>query len=170
MSTNLDPKDFLHAFHGLAFPASRTQIVNAAKDTGGLNGNVILILEQLPERSYATTRDLADEVQRTYLATNSDGAIQSAAASPISDANKELISAMADPRGGEFEVAAPKAGNPPVEVLGDDAKAQAQLVLARNRKLLDDTAKAGPAGEAEVGVGHSVNSDRSHAGGDYSSD
>ena len=69
----VDPKDFLHAFHGLDFPASRSQLVGAAKDTGGLNGNVMLILEQLPERMYATTKDLIDEIQRMYVATNSDG-------------------------------------------------------------------------------------------------
>ncbi len=51
MPTMVDPKDFLHAFHGLDFPASRSQIVGAAKDTGGLNGDVVLILEQLPEQA-----------------------------------------------------------------------------------------------------------------------
>jgi hypothetical protein len=96
------PKDLLHAFHGLDFPASRSQIVGAAKDTGGLNGNVIPMLEQLPERMYATTKDLTEEVQRMYAVTNSDGDIQSAA-SAISGANKELISTRADPRRGDVE-------------------------------------------------------------------
>ena len=102
MPTNPDPKDFLLALHGVDFPASRSQIVNAAKDTGGLNGDVLLVLEQIPERTYASPQDLTDEVQRTYGATNSNGDIQSAAASAISDANKELISTMADPRRGDI--------------------------------------------------------------------
>lgn len=103
MTTMADPKDFLHAFHGLDFPASRSQIVNAAKDTGGLNGDVLLILEQLPERMYASAEDLTQEVQCVHVTTSSNGDIQSAAATAISDANKELISTMADPRAGDIE-------------------------------------------------------------------
>jgi hypothetical protein len=102
MTTNADPKDFLHALHGVDFPASRSQIVNAAKDTGGLNGDVLLILEQLPERMYVTAEDLTAEVQRTYEPASTNGDIQSAAATAISDANKELISTMADPRRGDI--------------------------------------------------------------------
>lgn len=118
MTTITDPKDFLHAFHGLDFPASRTQIVNAAKDTGGLNGDVLLVLEQLPERMYATAEDLTEEVQRVHVATSSNGDIQSAAATAISDANKELISTMADPRGGDIEPGESSGGG-----IGDGAQA-----------------------------------------------
>ena len=103
MPANVDPKDFLHAFHGLDFPASRSQILGAARDTGGLNGDVILILERLPERMYATAKDLTEEVQRSYAATSSDGDIQQAAASAVSEADKGLISTMADPRRGDVE-------------------------------------------------------------------
>lgn len=52
----------------------------------------------------------------------------------------------------------------------DDAKAQAEKILKRNRELIDGDAEAGPEGEREVGVGHTVNSDSSHHGGDYASD
>lgn len=104
MPSDVDPRDFLHAFHGLDFPASRSQIVGAAKDTGGLNGDVIVILEQLPERMYATAEDLTEEIQRSRLKINSGGDIQPAAASPISDESKGLISDMADPRGGGVEL------------------------------------------------------------------
>jgi Protein of unknown function (DUF2795) len=78
MQTNAEPKEFLHAIHGLDFPASRIQIVNAAKDTGGTNGEVIIVLEHLPERMYATAKDLTDEIQRTYEATSSSSDVQSA--------------------------------------------------------------------------------------------
>jgi hypothetical protein len=169
MPVNVDPKDFLHALHGLEFPASRSQIVGAAKDTGDLNGDVMLILEQLPERMYATAKDLTEEIQRTRLATNSDGDIQSAATSGISNANKGLISTMADPRRGDIEPAK-RSPSPTGNKLDHEGKDQAELILARNRKLMDGTADAGPAGEAETGVGHMVNTDRSHAGGDSSND
>jgi hypothetical protein len=52
----------------------------------------------------------------------------------------------------------------------DDGRAQAMRILQRNRELTDGNAVAGPEGEREVGVGRTVNSDRSHHGGDYSSD
>lgn len=91
MPTNVDAKEYLHALHGITFPASRSQIVGAAKDTGGLNGNVILALEQLPERMYVSAKDVTEEVLRTYEATNSGGDVQSAreSASPIGNAPAE---------------------------------------------------------------------------------
>jgi hypothetical protein len=52
----------------------------------------------------------------------------------------------------------------------EDGRAQAERILQRNRELTDGSAVAGPEGEREVGVGRTVNSDRSHHGGDYSSD
>ena len=169
MQTNVNAKDFLHAFHGLDFPASRSQIVGAAKDTGGLNGDVLLFLEQIPERMYATAKDLTDEIQHTPLATSTGGNTQSASASAISDATKELISTMADPRRGDIEPGEPTQ-SPASATPGGDGAAQAERILARNSKLLNDTVEPSAEGEAETGVGHTVNSDRSHAGGDYSND
>jgi hypothetical protein len=75
---------------------------------------------------------------------------------------------MAEQRGGDIESREPS--GPVGKTSDEDGKAQVAKVLARNRKLMDGTAEAGPAGEAETGVGHSVKSDRSHAGGDYSND
>lgn len=134
MPVNVDPKDFLHAFHGLTFPASRSQIVGAAKDTGGLNGDVLLILEQLPERMYVTAKDLTDAIQRTQVTTDGGTDVQPAAPSAISDAHKELVSTMADPRRGD--------------VAADNT--QAQRISARDRELTDDTVAAGPAGKDEM--------------------
>ena len=168
MPTNPDAKDFLHALHGVTFPASRSELVGAAKDTGGLNGDVILALEQLPERTYATADDLTEEIGRIYAAMGV-AAVPPAAASAISDANKRIVSAMADPRrddGSSPEAPSLPGATPPA----DDAKAQAERILARNHELIEGTAEAGPEGEADIGVGHTVNSDRSHAGGDYASD
>ena len=46
---------------------------------------------------------------------------------------------------------------------------QAERILERNRKLVRGT-PASSSGEESVGVGHTVTSDRSHAGGSYSND
>ena len=117
MPPNVEPKDYLHALHGVTFPASRSQIVGAAKDTGGLNGSVMLVLEQLPERMYATAEDLAKEIRRTYAPASGSGDVQPAAPSAISNPDKELIGAMADPRGGDFgpSASAPPIGDTPAE-------------------------------------------------------
>jgi Protein of unknown function (DUF2795) len=158
MTTMVDAKDFLHAFHGLDFPASRSQIVGAAKDKGGLNGDVLLILEQIPERMYSTMEDLTAEIQRVYEPTSTAGEIQSASATAVSEANQELQGEIADEQAGEAKA--------PTE----DGKAQAAQILARNRELVDGVAAPSPAGEAATGVGHMVNTDRSHARGDSSND
>ncbi len=117
MPPNVEPKDYLHALHGITFPASRSQIVGAAKDTGGLNGSVMPVLEQLPDRMYATAEDLAEEIRRTYVPASDSGDAQPAAPSAISNPDKDLIGAMADPRGGDFQPSASPAptGTTPVE-------------------------------------------------------
>jgi hypothetical protein len=157
MATIVDPKDFLHALRGLDFPASRSQIVGAAKDTGGLNGNVLLILEQLPERTYETSKDLTAEIQRIYEPSSTNGDVQSAAATAVSDVNKELIAEMADPRRDDMPGETDGAR-------GEDGQEQAKKILARNSELVDGTVEPSNEGAAEAGVGHMVNSDRSHVG------
>ncbi len=156
MPANVDLKDILHAVHGVDFPTSRGQLMGAATDNGG-NGNVILVLEHLPDRTYDSATDLTEEVQRVYAAASA-GDTRPAATNGITT----------EPRGGDIESREPSG---PISTTSDeDGKAQVATVLERNRKLMDGTVEAGPAGEAETGVGHSVKSDRSHAGGDYSSD
>ena len=85
MATNVDLKDILHAVHGVDFPTSRGQLVGAAKDIGG-NGNVIRILERLPDRTYASAEDLTQEVQRAYAAVNSAAEVRPGATSGTSAA------------------------------------------------------------------------------------
>ena len=96
--------------------------------------------------------------------SSTNGDVQSAAATAVSDANKELISEMADPRRGDIVPGESDGAG------GEDGRAQAQRILARNSELVNGTVKAGPAGESETGVGHMVNSDRSHVGDGYSTD
>ena len=163
MPASVDPKDFLHACHRLDFPASRSQIVGAAKDTGGLNGDVLLILEQLPERMYATPEDLTAEIQRIYEPSSTNGDVPSAAATAVSGANKELISEMADPRRADMPGETDGAG-------GEDGQEQAKKILRRNSELVDGTLEPSRAGAAATGVGHMVNSDRSHVGDSAAND
>ena len=51
-----------------------------------------------------------------------------------------------------------------------DARAQAEKIIKRNHDLIHGEAEASHEGERGTGVGHTVNSDTSHRGGDYASD
>jgi hypothetical protein len=93
-------KDFIHALRAVDFPAPRDRILSAAKDTGGLNEQVLLILEQIPNRTYESSSDLADEIERAEPPMTVDGDVQSADESGIAGATKDLIAEAADPKAG----------------------------------------------------------------------
>ncbi len=104
MATNADPDEFMRALHGLEFPASRAQILNSAKDKGGLDTEVLYIFGQLEDRTYETTDELRAAVAQAYE-THHGGLAGAgpAAPSPLSDADKDLVRTMADPRRGEID-------------------------------------------------------------------
>lgn len=71
MTRDSDPRnasraDYLHAVKGVDFPAPKDRLVRAAKDTGGLDTEVLHIFENLPERTYDSSDDLRAEIERVY--------------------------------------------------------------------------------------------------------
>jgi uncharacterized protein DUF2795 len=104
MPTNADADEFMRALHGLDFPASRAQVVNKAKDKGGLDTEVLYIFEQLPDRTYETPEELRAAVIDAYE-THHGGLADAGPAAPssLSDSDKDLIRTMADPRRGEID-------------------------------------------------------------------
>jgi len=62
------PRDFADALEGLDFPASQAAIINKAKDRGGMDAEVSVILEHLTDRTYDSMDDVAAEVEWVYAA------------------------------------------------------------------------------------------------------
>ena len=60
--------DYRNAFAGLAFPASKDQIVGRSRMTGGIDREVFAVLASLPGRSYQSMEDLEEAVRAVYAA------------------------------------------------------------------------------------------------------
>jgi hypothetical protein len=69
MERNADPAEFDRALAGVDFPASRAGIVRAASDKGGLDNEVLFILEQLSESTFETRAELDREIDEIYQRT-----------------------------------------------------------------------------------------------------
>lgn len=100
---NADPGEFIRALSGIDFPTSRSALVRTAADKGGMDTEVLFVLEQLPDRSYETLADLEAEVRRVYESTGGLADNGPAAPSRETTADKRVIEAAADPRWGEIE-------------------------------------------------------------------
>lgn len=61
-----DRKDFERALSGVDFPASRSALLRAAQDKGGIDTEVPHILEQIPDGTYDTPDDLYLAVEDAY--------------------------------------------------------------------------------------------------------
>ena len=59
-------QDYRKAFTGLQFPTSKDRIVGRSRDTGGLDGEVIRILQQLPPGRYGSLEELEEMVRAVY--------------------------------------------------------------------------------------------------------
>jgi hypothetical protein len=59
-------QDFQVAIGGLAYPVSKDGILNHARDHGGLDTEVIAILDQLADRDYASPEDLEQALRLIY--------------------------------------------------------------------------------------------------------
>ena len=72
MTTNMRPHaskaDYRDAFAGLVFPTSKAAVLRRARDNGGVDHEVKVIVEQLPERTYRTLEELEGAVRLVYLA------------------------------------------------------------------------------------------------------
>jgi hypothetical protein len=61
-------KDYERAFHGLEFPVAADEVRRHAADHGGLDREVLDVLERLPDESYDTLDDLLTGVRAVYSA------------------------------------------------------------------------------------------------------
>ncbi len=75
---NADPSEYQRALAGVAFPASRDQLVQAAKDTGGLDTEVQWMLSRIPAKTYESMPELQSAISAAYVAT--DGGLGDAGA------------------------------------------------------------------------------------------
>ena len=60
--------DFAVALGGLVYPVSRAGVINHARDHGGVDAEAIAIVEQLPDREYASADDLREALLAVYAA------------------------------------------------------------------------------------------------------
>jgi hypothetical protein len=89
-------EQFLQALNDVDFPAPRERILRAARDAEGLDEHVLQILEQLPDRTYEGSSDLADEIERFEPPTSIDGEVQSADEAGVVGATRDIIADAAD--------------------------------------------------------------------------
>lgn len=101
MQRNADRSEYLEAFEGLDFPTSKPAIVRKAADTGGLDNEVLFVLENLEDRTYQSPDDILADVERVYAATDGLAGGVPAAPSEAGPRLKRVIEQNADPRAGE---------------------------------------------------------------------
>jgi len=95
---NAGLNEYLRAMEGLDYPTSRSAIVRRAADTGGLDNEVLHVLEQLPDRSYESHEDILAEVREIYRNGSTLEGAGPAAPSTLGPRDKNLVQEMADPR------------------------------------------------------------------------
>jgi hypothetical protein len=61
-------QDFDVALGGLEYPVSRAGVINHARDHGGVDAEAIAVVEQLPDREYASADDLREALLAVYAA------------------------------------------------------------------------------------------------------
>lgn len=61
--------DYESAFRGFHFPMSRAAILNAGRDKGGVDREVAIVLNALPNRKYTSLDDLKEAVRVVYRAS-----------------------------------------------------------------------------------------------------
>jgi hypothetical protein len=58
--------DFEAAFKGFHYPISRAAILTMGRDKGGLDREVAIVLEQLPDRPYRNVDEIKEAVRDVY--------------------------------------------------------------------------------------------------------
>jgi hypothetical protein len=140
----LSELDFPRALEGVEYPAARAELLNRSRDHGGVNGNVQVILERIPDRPYGDLAAVMREAE-IVLQNSPDLHVGEPAAQP-----KPRPDDMAAVTGGEA------------------AEPAAEKILERNRAIVEGREE--PAAAPPIpGAGRSVGTDPSRTG-DYSSD
>jgi hypothetical protein len=104
---NADLREYEQALEGIDFPASRIAIHRKAADTGGLDTEVLLMLDRIPDRTYTSVDDVLREVQRAFA--EQGGMSDGGPAAPATTDVKKGIDASADTRQGEQSRRSPPA-------------------------------------------------------------
>lgn len=98
---NAEVEEFIKGMAGLDFPTSRSAIVKKVHDKGGLDTEVLHVINQLPDRTYESAQDVGDEIWRIYREGETLEGAGPAAPSALDSKQKQLVKDMADPRRGE---------------------------------------------------------------------
>jgi hypothetical protein len=98
---NASPDEYMKALHGLDFPAPKDAVVRKARDKGGFDTEVHVILSELPDRAYTSMDDVIEEVKHTLAERGGLGDGGPAAPSRETTKDKGRIETAADPRRGE---------------------------------------------------------------------
>jgi hypothetical protein len=61
-------RDYERAISGVDFPASRAGLIRAAEDKGGIDTEVVHMLNQLPDRTFETAVELFSAIEEAYEA------------------------------------------------------------------------------------------------------
>jgi len=93
-----DMREFHEALAGIEFPSSQAAIIGRAKDKGGLDAEVLYILEQLPDETYGSMREVEAAIDAIYAKAGGLAGGGPAAPSSESRREKERIEARADTR------------------------------------------------------------------------
>ena len=97
-----EPREFVDALEGLDWPASKAGIRNKAHDTGGIDTEVLWVLDRIGDRPYDTLDALQAEIERVYEAEGGGlPDVAPAAPSRVGPRGKGAIEANADTREGE---------------------------------------------------------------------
>jgi hypothetical protein len=93
--------EYLRGLEGLDYPTSRRAVINRASDTGGLDNEVLHVLEQLPDRTYDSREDVMAAVREVYRSGSTLAGAGPAAPSGLDSRDKNLVKDMADAHRGE---------------------------------------------------------------------
>jgi hypothetical protein len=91
---NADPRDFNRALAGIDFPTSRDAIVRGASDKGGINNEILRVLENIPDQTYETEADLMRAIDEVYIET--EGFMEPTPAAPADPSRKDTAAAGAE--------------------------------------------------------------------------
>ena len=61
------PDDWERALRGVDFPAAKVAIVRDVRENGGIDGEVLRLLDRLPKNEYETLDEMLADVRALYI-------------------------------------------------------------------------------------------------------
>ena len=92
------PREYRDALEGLDFPTSSSAIKRKAHDKGGLDTEVLFILDQLPDETYDSMDEIETAIEAVYAEAGGLVGGGPAAVSKANERDKEVIESRADTR------------------------------------------------------------------------